>query len=182
MEMLTKDTIIEAVSTVKNGTYVRIGYRTELPVKAELKKKGVRAYKLTETTVRLGVNYGRIASVIARKAEENLEEVVKRANNYEWVIKDKVRYNTKTQKDYLYVANTNGRGHNTKSVFVLVPGGNDISITCHGDIFENEFKDVLIPSYWTQRSSGGHSEVRNIAFDNIYKIGKYSTGTNLAEV
>ena len=168
MTTLTREQIIDEVKPIKNGTYVRIGYRSELPVRAELKKQGYQAYKVVETTVRLGVNYGKIASVVARKSEKDGRKKIS-TSNYSWVIKNKVRYNKNTGKDYLYVANVNGKGANTKELYVLIPKKGKYEITCVKDIFEQEFKDVVIPSYWTKHNTC--KEVQNIAFDNIYRVG-----------
>ena len=93
MKTLNRDLIIEAAEKVKPGTIARICYKTELPVKAEWKKQGDKMYKIVETSARLGVNYGNIASVKARKELEENKPQIKRTNNYEWVIKNKVRHN-----------------------------------------------------------------------------------------
>lgn len=165
MEALARDTIIEEAMKVRPGTLTRVGYTSELPVKAEYKKKGYRMFKIVETSVRLGVNYHNIASVIARKAEEGLKEAVQRTNNYEWVIKNKVSHNTATGKDYLYVANFNN-GHNTKTRYFIE--GTFVGTIDMGDEIDEHFAHLLIPSYWNRKSNGG--EVRTISFDNIYKI------------
>ncbi len=166
---LSRETILDEVSKVKNGTIARIGYKTELPVKAEYKKRGVKIIKFVETSARLGVNYHHIASVIARKAEEQLEQAVQRANNYEWIIKDKVRHNTKTEKDYLYVASFN-KGHNTKSVYILYPENGEPKTLTAEELTNSIYKHYVIDSYW--KPTGYSSEVRNISFENIIRINK----------
>ena len=168
MEALKREVIINEAAKVKPGTITRIMYKTECPVKAEYKKQGYRMFKMVETSARLGVNYHHIASVIARKAEEGLKETVARVNNYEWVLKNKVRHNTATGKDYLYAATFN-KGHHTYSCYILMqPDSSELKWFSPLDLEESEYKDILIPSYW---KGSNPTEVRNISFENIYRIG-----------
>lgn len=169
MKALERDVILNEAKEVRNGCITRICYKTELPVKAEFKHQGYKVYKVVETSARLGVNYHKIASVIARKAEEGLKETIQRANNYyEWVLANKVRHNTNTGKDYLYVASFN-KGHHTKSYFVVC-GPDATTEWLTAEDFIDTYKGILIPSYWNNRGQGG-SEVKNISFENIYRIG-----------
>lgn len=165
MKTLKRDTIIKAVEKVKPGTFVRVCYKTELPVKAEWKKKGFKMIKIVETSVRFGVNYGNIASVKARKALEEDSNKPKRTNNYEWVLKNKIRHNTNTGKDYLYVALFN-KGDNTKYKYILEhPFLGDIDM---GDEIERIYNHILIDSYFKKRFE--KPEVKNISFENIIRI------------
>lgn len=167
---LERDVIINEAQKVKPGTITRICYKIELPVKAEFKHQGYKMFKVVETSARLGVNYHKIASVIARKAEEGMKEAIKRTNNYEWVLKNKVRHNTSTGKDYLYVASFN-KGHHTKCYYVIIsPEGPDMGWYTPNEFINTSYKNYLIPSYWNKHS-GPASEVKNISFENIYRIG-----------
>jgi len=173
MKALEREVIINEAAKVRPGTITRIMYKTECPVKAEYKKQGYRMVKVVETSARLGVNYHNIASVIARKAEEGLKETVARVNNYEWVLKNKVRHNTATGKDYLYAAAFN-KGHHTYSCYILMtPDRSDVKWLSPLDLEESEYKDILIPSYWKK---GDATEIRNISFENIYRIGSEGPG------
>lgn len=169
MSVLAKEVIIDEAKAAKNGAFLRIGYRTELPVKAAYKKQGIQFFKYTEMSVRLGVNYGNIASVIARKAEEGLVEAAQRANNYEWIVKNKVRHNTSTGKDYLYVANFN-QGSNIHRCYIGLKNGEVFSIVPEDSkMFQKLNEEYMIPSYWTKSSE--IPEVMNISFENIHRIG-----------
>lgn len=163
MEILNREQIIEAVDNVKNGTIARVTYRTELPVKAAFKKQGYKVIKVVETSGRLGVNYHNIATVIARKAEQEMTESVQRANNYEWVIRNKVKHNTATNKDYLVLASFN-QGHHTRSKYIVSYMGEETTYSSAVDTV----KDLVINSYWTPGKTAG--EVRNISFENILCI------------
>jgi hypothetical protein len=165
MTTLNREQIIEATNKVKNGTIARVTYKTEVPLKAEFKKQGYKMIKITETSARFGVNYGHISSVIARNAEKQLEEAVQRTNNYEWVIKNKVKYNTKTDREYLVLANFN-KGHNTKSKYLLE--GTFVGTIDMGDSIDSHYTHLVIDSYYKKPDHYG--EVKTIAFDNILRI------------
>ena len=165
MTILNREQIIEATNSVRNGTIARVTYRTEVPLKAEFKKQGYRLIKITETTARFGVNYGKIASVIARNAERTLEEAVQRTNNYEWVIKNKVQYNTNTDKEYLVLANFN-KGHNTKSKYILE--GTFVGTIDMGNTIDSHYTHLVRDSYFNKSDSYG--EIKKIGFDNLIRI------------
>jgi len=167
MKPLEKDIIIKEAINTKPGTITRICYMSEQKVKASYKKQGWKVFKVTETSARLGVNYGHIASVIARKAEEQLIETAQRVNNYEWVVENKVRYNNNTGKYYLFTANFNN-GHNTKS-FYIVTNEEENFVTVVDDLKNSNFEYLMLPSQWT--TSNTHNEVKTISFENIYRIG-----------
>lgn len=164
MTILNREQIIDATNSVRNGTIARVTYKSEVPLKAEFKKQGYRLIKITETSARFGVDYGKISSVIARRAEQT-EPTVQRTNNYEWVIRNKVKYNTKTDKEYLVLANFN-KGHNTKSKYILE--GTFVGTIDMGDSIDGHYSHLVIDSYY--KKPNGTTEVKTIAFDNIMRI------------
>lgn len=167
---LSREQIIEAVQGVRGGTITRVTYKTELPVKAEFKKKGYRVFKIVETSARIGVNYGQIASVRAR-AEELIDKTVpKKADNYEWVIKDRIRHNTKTDKDYVVLISFN-KGHNTKVKYIIE--GTFVGTVDMGDTLEQPYKHIVLDSYFSKKSTS--TEFRNVSFENIIRINKIGT-------
>lgn len=168
MKTLCKETILDAVSGVKNGTITRVTYRTEVPLKAAYKKLGYSIVKVVETSGRLGVNYHNIASVIARKAEEGLKEAIQRTNNYEWIIDNKVKHNTVTGKDYLVLASFNN-GHHTKSKYIVKCDAIDETLSSE-EFMNSDMKEFVINSYWNK---GASPEVKTIAFDNIIQISSF---------
>ena len=148
MVILTKDEIISEAAKVRPGTITRVGYRTFLPVKAAYKKQGVEIMKVVNTSVRLGVRYNRIASVIARKAEEGLKEAIQRTNNYEWVLENKVCFNTQTGKHYLYAASLNG-GHHTYTEYYVKPADGRVDHLSASQFKGSGFaEEYVIPSYF----------------------------------
>lgn len=163
MMALNREQIMEATLGIRNGTIARVMYQSELPLKAEFKKQGYKLVKITETSARFGVNYGRISSVMARNAAGY--EPTPRANNYEWIIPNKVKHNSKTDKDYLVLANFNG-GHNTKSKYILY--GTTVGTLDMGSSIDPGYAHLVIDSYY--KKSTTPCEVKTVAFENILRI------------
>lgn len=172
MEILSREQIIEAVTGIKNGTIARVVYKTELPVKAAYKRQGYRVIKVVETSGRFGVNYNNISTVIARKALQEEQESTPRTNNYQWLIKNKVKHNTATNKDYIVMASFN-HGHNTRSSYIIV---SDTEGPTQGsrELLDEMLKELVINSYWS--SKGLPTEIRTIAFENILRINNIGEG------
>ena len=169
MKFLSYNDIVREATGCRNGSYVRVGYSKELKLGKGWLEKGIRVYKLTETTVRLGVAYNKIASVIARKAAEADKPKVERANNWSWIIENKIKFNSNTGKTYLQVATVNG-GHNTHSQFLVY----DPNIGWN--LFEKEEWETSEYYLMTDVKSreprkGAAPEIYTITIDNIYKLG-----------
>ena len=80
--------IIDAISSIKPGTFVRVQYKTELPVKAAFKKAGYTITKYVSTTSRFGINYHNIQKVKEAEVEKTVGHAKNRSNNIHWVIKN----------------------------------------------------------------------------------------------
>ena len=169
MKTLTREQIISTTKAIRGGTIVRLTYRTDVPIKAEFKKQGYRIYKIVESSVRFGVNYGRIASVIARKSDENYQPIV-RTNNSEGIIKDRIKHNNNTNKDYLVVATLPG-GHNTKVKYIIE--GTLVGTLDTGDTIDSHYSHMVLDSYF-KRQIETH-EIKNISFENIIAINSVGT-------
>lgn len=154
--------IIEALESIPAGRFFRISYSSELPVKAAHKKAGVSVIKVVETTVRTGVSYNNIGAVKEYKATHEPKRTTPVENNWEWVIKDKVKYNSKTDKTYAVIALVNG-GHNTKSHYIVTDTNGTREV--EHDALD---RSLIIDSYWNK---GDYVDaVRTIAFNNIIDI------------
>lgn len=169
MIILGKEAILNEAARIKPGTITRVGYRTFLPVKASYKKQGVEVMKVVETSVRLGVSYSKIASVMARRAEEGMKEAIQRTNNYEWILDNKVCFNTKTNKYYLYAASLNG-GHNTHSYYVIKHPEGAIQKMSSEEFKKSLYaEEYIIASYF--KGEKNVPEIRNISFENVFRLG-----------
>lgn len=140
----------------------RIRYKSEMPVKAEFKKQGIRIIKVTEATVRFGVDYEHIGTVIERKSDESYTPAV-RENNYEWVVENKICHNSKTDKDYVRFATLNGGAHK-KVIYILV---DSLEETYDVETLTEEQMNYVQNSYWNRTTP----EVQNISFENIISVG-----------
>lgn len=164
MNMLTREEIFKATESIKGGRIARITYKTEVPLKAAYKKQGYKITKIVETSVRFGVNYNNIASVIQRR--ENEEKVTSnRANNYEWIVDNRIKYNTNTEKEYLVVASLN-HGHNTKVKYIMDRCEED-GVDLGSNL--NEIVSEYVQNHYMNRAAN-IAEVRTIALDNILCI------------
>lgn len=167
MNYLTYNQIVAEASNCGNGRIIRVGYSKELNLLKGWAEKGIRIFKLTEASVRLGVNYGNIATVKARKAAEGDKPKVEKANNWSWVIPHKVKYNSNTGKTYLQVATLNG-GHNTRSQYLIYDPYQGWFVL---EKPEWELSEYYMMTDSKSRGSSHKPEVYTITFDNIYKLG-----------
>lgn len=166
---IEKDKLIKKVTDIGNGRIVRVGYRTELPVKAYFYKKGLKIIKFTEKSARVGVNYHNIRSVVERlKNRQEKDTKRKSTNNYKWVVENKVKYNLVTTNYYLQVANLNEKS-NEKSKFLTIWPEEGIYLfteTLEG----SPYKNCIIDSYFTKNNGISGNEIQTIKFANIYKF------------
>lgn len=146
--------IIEAVSKNHPGSFFRISYNTELPVKASYKKEGIKVYKNTNKTVRTGCSYKNIKDISTARGYGN-------PVNYEWIMRNSVSYNKNTNKFYLSIYPT-CHGCNTRSSYMIIRNGVP-EVTF--DV--SNIKDYIIDSYW---SKGNPSKKQMISADNISYI------------
>ena len=154
--------VLKALSRIKNGTYCRVHYSSEMAVKAEYKKQGIRLFKEVKTTFRTGVKYSNIAEVIAERSEPTYVAPKARANNSEWIIPNKALYNTNTKNysAYFIALRKNAR---TYVVYHLV--------TEEGEVETTELTDYM-KSILTESAikPSGSARVRTIKFENIISI------------
>lgn len=152
--------LTEQLSKIKNGTFMSVEYKSSLPVKSEYKKQGVEITKYSKIIVRTGVAYSNLKSVIEKKQQEETmaQPKVQRANNFSWVIKNRIKFNSNTNKEYLALA--------------VVPNMKAISNryeikTADGTTSCETFdKSLVIDSYWNNKSV----DVLTIATDNVLSI------------
>ena len=155
MNFGTFDNPAEAIAAIPNGRFFKIGYITELPLKAEFKRADYKIYKYTSRITRTGVAYNKLKDV-----KENNKEWSRPAKS-SWKIKNKIKTNISTGKDYIIIAPMNSGEH--KYVHYKITKGN---WWVARNRLEDEFKDMVISSYFT-KSNGS---VRNIDLDNIIFI------------
>lgn len=161
---MTYSFLEEALGGIRSGTFFRIGYITELPVKAAYAKEGWKILKKTESTVRTGVNYGKIKSVVEER--EGRSEVTHTLKNHIVPVqRGRIYQNTDTEQMYLRVFPTK-KGTNKKVSYILVTPGHS---EYHFNDLDEEMRDMVRDSYFNEKSR----PIATIKIDNIYKVGDY---------
>lgn len=152
------ENIIRIITGIKPGTFTRLTYITELPLKAEFKKQGYKIFKTNAITTRFNIHYGNIKEV-----KEKLSDVPYTMNEaLEWIVKNTIQYNKNTNSYYLCTYPTK-KGRNPHSVYtVYTPSGGVYEIS-------EPNKNWVIDSYWNKKAT----QMMKINVNNILKIGKY---------
>ena len=154
------NTITRILNQIKNGVFTRFGFETQVPVKANI-KDNISITKTTFITGRTGVNYNNLKAV---KEREN-KSTIKRTNNYSWIINNKLKYNSNTDKFYLQVA-TN-KHNNVKSFYTIHKDGK-FFICATKNQLQKRFGEYCLNSYFTNNKE--QSPVLTVNIDNIIKV------------
>ena len=160
---MNREEIIKAINEVPAGRFFRMSYTSELPVKASVKKQGVTVMKLVETTVRTGVSYDKISAVIEYRATHEPKVTTPRANNWEWVTKNRIKYNSNTGKTYAVVAPIKSGGNARCKYIIIDQNGQRVVDPSDLD------RSLVIDSYWSR--GDGVDAIRTIALEHILGIG-----------
>lgn len=151
--------IIKKVSEIPAGRFFRVRYTTKVKLKAEYENKGYSILKIVDTTTRTGVKYKNIAGV---KPNDYPDEYEPKKTNWEWVVKDRIKHNTKTGKDYLVIAPISKGSNTVKSYVLTTPEG--VSNT----IPECDVKNTYtVASYWRD---GEKPAVMNVTLENVLMV------------
>ena len=153
------EAIIKRVSEIPAGRFFRVRYTTKVKLKAEYEKQGYSILKIVDTTTRTGVKYKNIAGV---KLNDHPDEYEPKKTNWEWVVKDRIKHNTKTGKDYLVIAPISKGSNTVKSYVLTTPEG--VSNT----IPECDVKNTYtVPSYW---KTGDKPVIMNVTLENVLTV------------
>lgn len=156
--------LCEAVGKVRNGSCVRIGYTTQVPVKAKY-RDSIVIKKWVTTTGRLGVKYNNISRVKERLAAQEAKPY--KATNFTWVIPNKVKYNSAKDAYYLTIA-TFPKGSHTRSLYEVIKEGKSTLVYNKDEL--SLYKDYIIPSYF---KDSGCKELDTfiVNADNVFQVG-----------
>ena len=153
------EAIIKRVSEIPAGRFFRVRYTTKVKLKAEYEKQGYSILKIVDTTTRTGVKYKNIAGV---KLNDYPDEYEPKKTNWEWVVKDRIKHNTKTGKDYLVIAPISKGSNTVKSYVLTTPEG--VSNT----IPECDVKNTYaVASYW---KTGDKPVIMNVTLENVLTV------------
>lgn len=164
---MVNEIMINDIAKVKNGTFTRIRYVTDVPVNALAKKSGVSIKKWVESTVRIGINYANLTSVKNRpKTDKNQVKV--RVNNFVPYLGNKISYNTNTNDYYLNVFTTPNANTKVTYIETRIVDGKTIHTTLPGN------KELLNP--WVTSSylkkSDSPMDMYRVKLCNLIKVGK----------
>lgn len=154
---MTKLELIQKIRNIKKGTFVKIYYKSEVPLTAAAKREGNSVIKLTEKLVRLGVDYTHIARVVAEEALRTTPKK-ERAPWCHWEIPHILAKHNNKDDYYLSVATVTG--HSGKSIY-LING----ELSTSQDVADCGY---VLPSYFNAHEA---PVVQTININNIIKIG-----------
>ena len=148
--------IIKKIKEIPAGRFFRVRYITKVKVKAEWEQKGISIIKIVDTTTRTGVKYKNIAGV---QPNTYPDEYTQKETNWEWIVKDRIKHNTNTRKDYLVIAPI-GEGSNTRVQYLLTDNeGSAIREKC-------EIEDFVVASYWKEDKPA----IMNVTLENVLLV------------
>lgn len=165
---LPSETVIETITNMENGKLFRICYESDVSLNAATKKLGtIKIKKIVEATVRTGVEYNNIERIVEKKENRPADAPVRNyTNNYKWLVPNKVKYNSNTEKTYIQVAPLVSGG-NKKVKYIMINGDSETFIEPKD--FEETVKEYVLPSYF--KKSGEAPEVMTLNCENIIRIG-----------
>ena len=152
------ETIINKIQKIRAGQFFRIRYISKMRVKAEYEKQGITIFKVVDTTTRTGVSYKSLIdkhNMIEHPAEG-------KSNNWTWTVKNRIKHNSNTGKDYLVVAPIS-KGNNTKTYYIFVDDGGCVTIN-HKEVIE----EYIIKSYWNEDKP--KPTIMNISLENVLLV------------
>ena len=144
----------KVLDNIHPGSFFRIKYSVEIPLKAEYKNMGYKVIKTVYTTSRTGVRYMKINGVTPSEKKSD------KPSNWSWEKKNYISYNSNTGSYYL---NLYPMGMNTYTRVEYAIYFND------KEIIKDDFKDMVIPSYF-KKDGGFSTKILKIKIDNIIEL------------
>ena len=156
--------IIETIKNIVAGRFIRVGSTSQMKIKAAY-KNSVSIVKVTERTVRIGLNYANIAAVKAVEAQRT-EPKKERIDNNVWEVEGRIAFNTNTNKRSLRIYTVN-KHSNTKSRYIITVDGK----VTECDKLPEWAVEYVVPS--SLNRSGEVPVCLNLTLDNIYMLGSW---------
>lgn len=155
---MDSERLLKFIKEIPGGRFFRLRYLSHLPVKACYEKEGISIMKVVNVTTRTGVKYQAVTDA-EYKSPQQLEKETKNSN-WEWEIKNRIKFNTNTKKRYFVIAPI--KGNKSKSTYILTNKEGNVEI-----IEKRDIQEMIIDSYWRKESD---RPIHNICFDNILSI------------
>ena len=150
--------IIQQITSLKHGTFVRVKYRTD--IKPAARFKDLKIEKIVEATVRVGVSYSNLSAVKERRATETKPMNPSHVQWWRWcegyrnIMKEKI-----SDPSQRYIT------------FATVPNGGNIKVLWYingKSVPEEEVRAITIPSYWNKPNL----DVFDVKLENLISVGK----------
>lgn len=150
--------IIQQITSLKHGTFVRVKYRTD--IKPAAKFKDYKIYKIVEATVRVGVSYSNLSAVKERKSAEVRPANPSHVQWWRWcegyrnIMKEKI-----SDPSQRYIT------------FATIPNGGNVKVLWYingKSVPEEEVRAITIPSYWNKPNL----DVFDVKLENLISVGK----------
>ncbi len=117
---MKREQLIKKIQSIPAGRFFRIRYTSKVDVAAKFAKEGISITKIVDMTTRTGVRYEKISRAVLSTSDKPST----RKNNWEWVIKNRIKHNTNTGKDYLVVAPITKGQHRVTTYMMTDEKGN----------------------------------------------------------
>lgn len=150
--------IIKKIKSIPGGRFFRVRYISKVKVKADVENKGITIFKIVDTTTRTGVKYNNIKGVTPTNYSEDNPP---KKTNWEWVVKDRIKHNTKTGKDYLVIAPIAKASAHTITTYILTDGSGTTN-----KISKAIVEQYAVPSYWREEKPA----VLTITLENVLLV------------
>lgn len=167
MSYLKLEDVVKEVTNIPNGQIFRLSYCKPVPLLKKMDDGSTKIFKVTSLSCRTGVAYSEIAHV-KELNESRTEPKRQYTNNYEYLVENKIKYNTKTQKHYLQIATLN-EGHNTKTEYIVIKNGEVNHY--NKEKFWDSFSDIITSADRKPKTdSNVQIDVMTINCDNITQV------------
>lgn len=150
--------IIKKIKSIPGGRFFRVRYISKVKVKAEFENQGITIFKIVDTTTRTGVKYNNIKGVTPTNYSE---DKAPKQTNWEWVVKDRIKHNTKTGKDYLVIAPIAKSSAHTVSTYILTDTHGITNKISRADV-----EQYAVPSYWKEEKPA----VLTVTLENVLLV------------
>lgn len=149
--------IIKKIKDIPGGRFFRVRYISKVKMTADALKNGITIFKIVDTTTRTGVKYKNIEGVKPNDYPDTYEP---KKTNWEWIVPNRIKHNTKTGKDYLVIAPIGEGAHTTCTYIFTDNEGNTRTID------KEEVREYAVASYWKDEKPA----IMNVTLENVLLV------------
>lgn len=161
---MTNQELTNRLNNITKGAFVRIKYKTDLPLQAAYKKNGFTIQKIVEQTIRVGVSYNKISRVQAKLASRVETPNRTYKNPYKQVIKNMIYEHESTGMQYLQFATVPNNAH-VKTTYTVTNAAGEVRTGYTKQDIIN--LNMVTASYWNDHDV---PEVQKVKIENIISL------------